>query len=517
MSVFGRLIRRGLQLRSAFEQWRGQPAPIEQQRGELDDLLATARDTAFGRHYDFAAIRCADDPVAAFQDRVPVYEYHRMEDEWWHRTRAGEADVTWPGSVPYFARSSGTSGASSKYVPMTDAMVEAFEAAGMRQVYALPAFDPPDATFQKDVLFLGGSTSLTEEHGARVGDVSGISAAQLPAWFEYGFKKPGPAISALPAWEDRLEALVREAPRWDVGIVCGVPSWVQLLFQTLIDRYDADTIHDLWPHLSVFVHGGVSFDPYRRGFAELVDRPLRMLETYVASEAYIAFQPAPDRDMAIMFDNGVFYEFVPFTDANFTDDGQIRAAPTACTIEEVEPGTPYALLVSTCAGTWRYLIGDVVKFTDTDRGEIVVAGRTQHFLNLCGEHVSGANMTDALQRVEDKIGSSIPEFTVAGVPNGDVFAHHWYLGMEDPSAGGPNPLRDVLDASVRAVNDDYGYKRDGGVLSLQVTPVPVSLFYEWMERRGRMGGQNKVPRVMKEETLADWQSFLAARGVAGEG
>ncbi len=510
MPLLGKLIHRGLRLRSTLQRLRRRRSPAAYQRAELRGLLSRAEDTAFGRHYEFDEMLAADDPVDAFQDRVPLFDYDRLFDRWWHRGLEGEADVTWPGTVPYFALSSGTSGASSKHIPVTDAMVKSVQQAGIRQIYSLAAFHLPDALFQKQVLILGGSTELTSKGPAQVGDLSGISAAQLPAWFQHVYK-PGPGIAAQADWTEKLESITEKAAEWDVGVICGVPAWVQLLLQKIVDRYDVDTIHDVWPNLSVYVHGGVAFGPYRRALTELVARPLVTIETYIASEGYVAFQPGPGTGMQMLLNNGIFYEFVPFTSDNFGDEGQIRPSATVLTIDDVEPHTPYALLLSTCAGAWRYLLGDVIEFTDVEVGEIVVAGRTQHFLNLCGEHVSGANMADAIQGLEDLLNVSIPEFAAAGVPAGDLFAHHWYLGVDADVPA--NTLREHLDRELKRLNDDYRIKRGGGLKDIHVTPVPTALFYEWMRRRGKLGGQNKFPRVLKGEQLSAWQSFLVEKGV----
>lgn len=507
MSVIGTLIRQGLQLWSGVQQWRTRPSAGQQQRAVFETLLSTAKKTAFGRAYNFDQILGSNDAVSSFQKSVPVFDYDRMHEKWWHRALDGEADVTWPGCVPAFALSSGTSGASSKHIPVTKGMVAAFQRAGMRQLYSLPDFRTSDTMFEKQVLFLGGSTALTEKHGSLVGDVSGITAAQFPAWFERYVKVPGPKITTMHDWSEKLAAITRRASEWDVGIVCGIPAWVQMLFQQIVEHYDVDTIHDVWPNLSVYVHGGVNFGPYRRTFRELGERPLITIETYIASEGYIAYQPAPERGLEMIFDNGVFYEFVPFTEENFTPDGKIRPNPKAVAVDEVKEGTQYALLLSTCAGAWRYMLGDVIEFTDVDAGEIIIVGRTQHFLNLCGEHLSGVNMADAVARVEEDLGISIPEFTVVGEPGDEHCAHHWYVGIP-PSSVARDRVRDRVDAHLQNLNDDYRVERSNGVLSLEVTLVRPALFYAWMDRRDKLGGQNKFPRVLAAEQAADWRAFL---------
>lgn len=490
MPVLGNLIHRGLRLRARLA--RRRRPPIHYQRTELQTLLSRAEDTAFGHTYDFPALQRAKDPVAAFQERVPIFDYDTIHEAWWHRALDEEADVAWPGAVPYFALSSGTSGAPSKYIPVTTDMVRAVQRAGIKQIYSLAAFHLPDATFQKSVLILGGSTELQKRGPYLVGDMSGISADQIPSWFHH-FYKPGPDISAQEDWTKKLDAITEQASEWDVGIVCGVPAWVRLLFQKIIDHYGVDSVHEVWPNLSVYVHGGVAFGPYRKPLNELVERPLVTIDTYIASEGYIAFQPAPNSDMRMLLNNGIFYEFVPFTDDNFDADGHIVDEPQTLTIDEVEEGTPYALLLSTCAGAWRYLLGDVIQFADVDTAAITIAGRTQHFLNLAGEHLSVGNMVQAVEALEAAFDVPVPEFTVIGETDGSTLVHHWFVGLD---AGAPpvEGLSSHLDATLRRVNDDYRIKRNAVLDPPSVTPLPLSTFYDWMETQGNLGGQNKFPR-----------------------
>lgn len=506
MPILGRLVRRALKLRSRLT---SEPrSPEVYQHAEFETLVRRARRTAFGRAFGFDAILDASDSIGAFQDRVPIYDYERMRATWWHRCEEGERNVSWPGEIPYFAKSSGTSGASSKMIPVTREMIRSIRRAGIKQLFSLAAFHLPEEAFEKEVLILGGSTQLERRGSYYVGDLSGISARELPSWFQH-FYRPGEEIAAQSDWNEKLTEITRHAADWDVGIVTGVPSWVQLLFKRITARYDVDTVHEIWPDLSVYVHGGVAFGPYRRSLSRYLARPITYIETYIASEGYVGFQPGPGEEMRLLLNNGIFFEFVPFEDANFDEDGRIRPEAEALPISEVEEGVSYALLVSTCAGAWRYLIGDVIRFTDVGDARFVIEGRTRSFLSLTGEHLSVDNMIRAVELIENEFDLPVTEFTVAGLRRGDRFVHHWFLGVgseEIPAAAASVVER--LDIHLQALNDDYGTKRTGPLEPPELDLLPVDRFYAWMERHGRLGGQNKFPRVLSGERLEDWMQFL---------
>jgi hypothetical protein len=238
----------------------------------------------------------------------------------------------------------------------------------------------------------------------------------------------------------------------------------------------------------VYVHGGVSLDPYRKG-------------------GFIAFQAYPNhRSMRLVLNNGIFYEFVPFDDDNFDVNGEVKPEAETLLIDQVEEGKEYAILLSTCAGAWRYLIGDVIKFTSLEESEIVITGRTKHFLSLCGEHLSVDNMNKAVELVANDLNISIQEFTVAGIPHESLFAHHWFIGTD--SKVDKKLIRDKLDEHLKVLNDDYAVERSAALKEVIVDVLPVSAFYAWMESKGKVGGQNKFPRVMKKAQLEEWESFL---------
>jgi hypothetical protein len=385
-------------------------------------------------------------------------------------------------------------------------MTKAIQKTSVRQILTLSKYDLPPDIFTSGILMLGGSTHLNKRGSYFEGDLSGIQAARLPFWFQH-FYKPGKKIAKTRNWEAKLDEITRNAYTWDIGIIVGVPAWIQILMEKVIAHYRIQNIHEIWPNLRVYVHGGVSFDPYRKGFEKLLGRPIHYIETYLASEGFLAFQAYPNRkSMRLVLNNGIFYEFVPFEDENFDANGEVKPDVKTLLIDEVEEGKEYALLLSTCAGAWRYLIGDVIKFTSLEESELVITGRTKHFLSLCGEHLSVDNMNKAIELVSDEMNISIQEFTVAGVPHDSLFAHHWYIGTDD--AVDKKMLREKLDMHLKILNDDYTVERSAALRDVYVEVLPVKTFYDWMEVKGKVGGQNKFPRVLKRAQHNEWQEFL---------
>jgi hypothetical protein len=287
---------------------------------------------------------------------------------------------------------------------------------------------------------------------------------------------------------------------------------VQILFEKIIAHYNVKTIHEIWPNLAIYVHGGVSFAPYKSGFEKLLAHPLIYMETYLASEGFIAYHDHPDSEgMRMVLGNGIFFEFVPFTEKNFDAEGNLLENAETISIGEVQKGVEYALLLSTCAGAWRYLIGDTIKFTSVERQEIIITGRTKHFLSLCGEHLSQDNMNRAIELVSRDLNIDVKEFSVVGIPHGSLFAHKWYIGTDD--AVDKNILKETLDEHLKNLNDDYRVERSAALKDIIVEILPPALFYEWMEKKGKTGAQNKFPRVMKNKHLADWEEFLKQKQI----
>jgi hypothetical protein len=510
MAILGTLLQKGIKLRENLEQEYSSPAEL--QKKELKELLITASATEFGKYYDFPGILSnfrggAKAFYKAFKSNIPIHDYNKIYKDWWQLSLKGAKNICWPGRVKYFALSSGTSEASSKYIPVTKDMTMAIRRTSVRQVLSLSKYELPGELFEAAILMIGGSTHLNKKGSYFEGDLTGIQATKLPFWFQH-FYKPGKKIARNRNWDSKLQEIVEKAPEWDIGIIVGVPAWILILIEKIIAYHKVDNIHEIWPNLRVYVHGGVSFDPYRKGFEKLLGRPIYYIETYLASEGFIAYQALPKKkSMRLVLNNGIFYEFVPFDEKNFFPTGEIRPDAEACLIDEVEEGKEYAILLSTCAGAWRYLIGDVVKFTSVEEAEIMITGRTKHFLSLCGEHLSVDNMNKAIELLSNELNITIPEFTVAGIPHGSLFAHHWFLATDDKVD--PKVVREKLDQHLKVLNDDYAVERSAALKEVLVDIYPVSTFYKWMETRGKIGGQNKFPRVMKNNQLEEWVRFLS--------
>lgn len=488
--------------------------PVRAQRRELRRLLRRAQNTAFGKRYRFSRILRSRDIVEAYRRLVPVFDYNRMHDEWWYRNLRGEHDVAWPGKIHYFALSSGTSGAASKFIPVTRAMLNRITKAGTKQFFSASQYNFPARFYDSGVLCIAGSTDLQyfADGGYYAGDLSGITAGRIPKWFEF-FYKPGEQISKLKDWNEKLDAMVKAAPTWDIGVLVGVPAWVQILLERIVKEYNLKNIHEMWPNLAVYVHSGVAFAPYEKSFERLFGKEVLFVESYLASEGYIAYQvDLKRRQMQLLVDNGIYYEFVPFDEKNFDEDGNLRPKCQTLTLEQVEEGRDYAILLTTCAGAWRYLIGDTVRFTNVKNCDMYVSGRTKHFLSLTGEHLSQDNMNRAIEMLSEATGVDICEFTVAGIRHDTMFAHHWYLGTDHPLDA--QQAIALIDQYLCQLNDDYRVERQEAIRQLYIDVLPTQVFYDFMEQRlGKVGGASKFPRVLKGDRYEAWKEFLNERSI----
>lgn len=511
MALFDSILARAVDLRKSLPRVLPPKSSYRQQKDSFQGLLKKAKATRFGLHYDFEGILQSQNPMRTFQRTIPIFDYNKIYADWWHRSLKNEPDVCWPGTIKYFALSSGTSEATSKHIPISNEMLRSIKRTSVRQILSLANYDFPDSLLEKSFLMIGGSTDLNSRGSFHEGDLSGITARNIPFWFSR-FYKPGKEIAGVRDWNEKIDIIARQAKEWDIGFIVGVPAWLQMIMQRVIEYNQVSNIHEIWPNLSVFVHGGVSFEPYRQGFEKLLGKPLCYIETYLASEGFIAYQNRPDTGaMQLVLNNGIFFEFIPFTDENFHSDGSLKENPKVLLIDEIQEGKEYALLLSTNAGAWRYLIGDTIRLINKPRSEIIITGRTKHFLSLCGEHLSVENMNAGIRHVAESLNVAIPEFTVSAESHGSMFAHHWYLGCDD--ALDALRAKELLDAFLCNINDDYCTERKAALKEVFLDVVPLRVFNEWMEKNGKMGGQHKFPRVMKGDRLEEWKRFVSESGI----
>jgi hypothetical protein len=482
-------------------------SPKEAQLRVLKKLLRRARYTAFGQKNKFEQIVLSRHPGKTFQQNVPTYNYNKIYNEWWYQTLDGKEDICWPGKIKYFALSSGTSESASKYIPITNDLLKGNKVIMIKQLLSLLTYQSTSlSSIGSGMLTLGGSTDLQKGPGYYAGDLSGITAKKSPFWFQ-PFYKPGKKIAKEKNWNKKLVDIVEKAPDWDIGFLAGVPAWIQMCLEMVIEKYKVKNIHEIWPNLTFFVHGGVSFEPYKIGFEKLLGKPITYVETYLASEGFLAWQDKQNaKGMRLSYNQHIFFEFVPFDENNFDADGEMVENPEALMIHEVEEGKDYALLISTNAGAWRYLIGDTVRFVDKENAEIIITGRTKHFLSIVGEHLSVDNMNKAIHLVSEEFNLSIPEYGVRGENVDSLFGHHWYVACDQEVDG--VALAKAIDEKLIVLNDDYAIERKNTLKRIRVTVLKENIFMDFMQAKGKIGGQHKFPRVLKGDILKDWEIFI---------
>jgi hypothetical protein len=358
---------------------------------------------------------------------------------------------------------------------------------------------------------IGGSTDLNFDGKVYSGDLSGITTQNLPYWFEK-FSRPSLEIRSTRNWNEKIDKITQEAKNWDVVMIAGVPAWIQILFEKIIAKYNLKNIHDIWPNFSFYIWGGVAIDPYKKSLNVLLDRPIMFFETYLASEGFVAFQARKEAEgMRLNFRNGMFFEFVPFNEQNFDENGNIKSNAVALNIGQVELNKNYAILLTTCSGAWRYLIGDTIKFVNLDLCEIKITGRTKHFLSLCGEHLSVENMNQAIAELSDYLSTPMNEYTVKGFTDNNIHGHRWFIACDKTDVS-IETIEAKLDEFLINSNDDYATERKHALKHLKINLLPSEEFINWMQEQGKFGSQNKFPRVLSEEKYEEWVSFLKKKG-----
>ena len=476
--------------------------PALVQERELMALLAKARDTRFGRDHGFGA----NDSVAEFQRRVPLRAYEDFWETYWRAGFPTLTDVTWPGTVPFFAVTSGTTTGATKFIPCTAEMNRSNSRAAADLLAFHLANRPVSRVLGGLNFMLGGSTDLTEQApGIRSGDLSGIAATRVPLWAKPWFFPP-PEIALIADWEDKVERLVRLTADADVRSVAATPSWLLIFIERLCTHAGSGrSLAEIWPNLELVVHGGVNFAPYRHRFADLLEGShAELREGYAASEGFIAVADRGSGDgMRLMLDTGLFMEFVPTAELD-------AAEPPRHWLATVETGVEYAIAVTTCAGLWAYLIGDTVRFVDLDPPRILVTGRTAYMLSAFGEHLIDAEIEDSIAAAADEIAASVTDYSAGAVfpaRAGDLGGHLYIIEFDEapPDDERLAAFQRTLDAALSATNEDYEAHRVGGygMAAPRVHAVPPGTFAAWMKSRGRLGGQNKVPRIITDQELFD--------------
>ncbi len=469
--------------------------PARAQEAQLLSLLRAARDTTFGRAHSFANIAS----VADFQTRVPLRKYESIWDEWWRPAYPVLDNVTWPGRIPYFALSSGTSAGPSKFIPVSREMMASNRRAALDVLVHHVTAHPESRLLGGKSLVLGGSTALNEvAPGILAGDLSGIAAATTPRWAKSRYFPPRD-LALIADWDEKIAALAPASLMEDIRSIAGTPSWLLLFFERLRDDRPA-RLAQYFPHLELIIHGGVGFAPYRARFdAWLKESSATLREVYPASEGFIALQDkAPADGLRLMLDNGIFYEFVPLD--------QLGAAHAERHwIANVKSGVNYALVLSTNAGLWSYIIGDTVEFVSLNPPRLRVTGRISYSLSAFGEHLTGEELDAAVAEAAAAIGATIADYTATVVAPDEKDArggHLFFVEFTEPDAR-VDEFGRALDVALACLNDDYAAHRSGdfGMRAPAIAVLRPGAFADWMRARGRIGGQNKVPRVLHDPAL----------------
>lgn len=506
MPIIGKLIQRSTAI--SFKRISRARADYKQQLEVLRQNIDTAKKTAFGQRHHFSSLLTKSDFVSRFQQIVPITDYETFHDAWLKDTIRGKKDHTWPGRIKYFALSSGTTGAPSKRIPVSTEMIRSFQRVSLRQFSILHELNLSDSFYSAKVLAVGGSTKLKKIGQHFEGDLSGILKKHT-SLIAAPFTKPNKKITNLKDWKAKLPLMVKEAPKWNIGIMAGIPSWCVLLLEEIVKHYQLKHIHEIWPNFQVYVHGGVYMDPFIERLNKVTGQPIILLDTYLASEGYFAYQTSPKKKgMTLLMNNSIFFEFVPFNAEYFTESGTLINQNKAYTISEVKPGINYALIITTNAGLWRYMLGDLIRFTDATSHEIIIAGRIKQFLSLCGEHLSLDNINQALIQVSSNRGLSLSEYTIHA--DELELKHCWYIGSDEPIVG--DRLIEEIDAALQIINDDYAYVRQHNMPIPNLKVLPTNVFYAFLESIGKLGAQNKMPRVLNKQQAESWAAYLSANG-----
>lgn len=481
--IFARVIH------SQTQKWAGNP--VETQRKVLQKLIAKAKHTQFGKDHDFSDIKGHSD----FTQKVPVRDYEELKT-YIDRTVKGEAEVLWPGKPVYFAKTSGTT-SGAKYIPLTKESMPYHIQAARNAILAYIHETGKAAFVDGKMIFLQGSPVLEEKNGIKFGRLSGIVAHYVPAYLQRN-RMPAWETNCIEDWETKVDAIVEETYHEDMAVISGIPSWVQMYFEKLQQK-ENKKVGDIFRNFSLFIYGGVNFEPYRAKFESLIGRRVDSIELFPASEGFFAYQDTQnEKGMLLLLNSGIFYEFIK-ADEFFTEN------PRRYTIGEVELGVNYALIISTNSGLWAYSIGDTVQFTSLKPCRVIVSGRIKHYISAFGEHVIGSEVEKAMQEAMEGTGITINEFTVAPQinPQSGLPYHEWLIEFgTEPEDMDAFALK--IDDAMRKQNMYYNDLISGNILKKAVvTPVAKNGFQEYMKSIGKLGGQNKLPRLSNDRKIAD--------------
>lgn len=477
-------------VRNKIDKWADDP--FQTQQKVFENLISEAADTEFGRDHSFHKISSIEE----FQKQVPIRDYEQLKP-YVDKMVAGNEDILWPGKPLYYAKTSGTT-SGAKYIPLTkDSMPHHIEAA--RNAILCYIAETGNSKFvDGKMIFLQGSPELDEKNGVKLGRLSGIVAHYVPSYLQKN-RMPSWETNCIADWEEKIDAIVEETKGENMSVISGIPSWVQMYFERLIEK-TGKKVGEIFPNFDLFIYGGVNYEPYRAKFENLIGRKVDSIELYPASEGFFAFQDKQkEKGMLLQLNSGIFYEFVDASE--FFDEN-----PKRLQLHEVKKDVNYVMIISSNAGLWAYDLGDTIQFTCLRPFRVIVSGRIKHYISAFGEHVIGKEVEQAMQEALAETKARISEFTVAPQINpseNELPYHEWFVDFEE-EPDDLNKFAEIIDQSLRKQNSYYFDLIEGNILQrLKITRVQQNAFQDYMKSVGKLGGQNKLPRLSNDRKIAD--------------
>ena len=467
--------------------------PIETQQKVFRELIEKASATAFGKDHNFSSIMTYED----FKKAVPIRDYEDLKP-YIDKVRKGEENILWKGKPIYFCKTSGTT-SGTKYIPISKESISNHIDCARNALLCYINESGNTDFINGKMIFLQGSPTLNEENGIKIGRLSGIVAHHVPSYLLKN-RLPSLATNCIEDWETKIDAIIDETMNENMTLISGIPPWVQMYFEKIIEKSGKKSVQELFKNFSLFVHGGVNFEPYRQAFERLIGKQIDTVETYPSSEGFIAYQDSQKEEgLLLVLNKGIFYEFIPVDEFH-------NENPSRLSISEVKIGVNYVLILNTNAGLWGYNIGDTVKFLSDSPYRIVVTGRIKHFISAFGEHVIAEEVEHALKIAQQAQPCEVNEFHVAPQTNptdGEAAHHEWFIEFAANPANLDRFITDI-DKALQEKNSYYLDLRDGNMLDfLKITNVPIGGFNAYMKSQGKLGGQNKIPRLSNDRKLAD--------------
>ncbi len=475
---------------SSIKKWSVKPKLTQQK--EFKNLISSAKNTAFGKDFNFDKINTYSD----FKKHVPLNGYEGLKP-YVDRIRKGEKDILWPGKPTYFAKTSGTT-SGAKYIPITKESMSNHIDSAKNALLSYIEKSGNSAFVDGKMIFLQGSPEMDQDHGIYIGRLSGIVAHHVPNYLQKN-RLPSLETNSIEDWETKVDAIVDETINEDMRLISGIPAWIQMYFEKLIEKSGKKNIAEIFPNFSLFVYGGVNYAPYKPIFDKLIGKEVDTVETYPASEGFIAFQDNYKVEgLLLVINQGIFYEFIPLQEIH-------NENPTRLPLWETEMGQSYAIVINNNAGLWGYVIGDVVKVVSIEPYRIKVVGRTKHFISAFGEHVIAEEVESSMQLAQELCNCQVKEFHVAPQvnPTDGIPYHEWFIEFDEPPAN-LDAFRIKLDYLMQEKNIYYKDLKEGNILrTLEVSILEKDGFLNFMKSRGKLGGQNKSPRLANDRSFAD--------------